>query len=95
METKHKVRSIEGSDAEEAKEEMNTKHNYRLTGLIIGRIRTERGISQVSLPGGQARRSVTGNDRERRQESANADILRRNLSAEGMRLSKLISHGRE
>ena len=29
VETKHKIRGIKGSDAEEAKEEMNTRHNYR------------------------------------------------------------------
>lgn len=65
-------------------------YNYRITGQVIGRIRTQREISQEVLSGlsGIARSHLAMI--ETGSKNANVDTLWRIAAALGMRLSELI-----
>lgn len=65
-------------------------YNYRITGQIIGRIRTQRGMSQEVLSGlsGVARSHLTMI--ETGSKNANVDTLWRIAEALDMKLSDLI-----
>lgn len=66
------------------------EYNYRITGQVIGRIRTERGISQEVLSGlsGVARSHLAMI--ETGSKNANVDTLWKIASALDMQLSELI-----
>ncbi len=65
------------------------EYNYKVTGLVIGRLRTERGMSQEVLSGlaGIARSHLAMIEGGRK--NANVDTLWRIAAAMNMRLSKL------
>ena len=66
------------------------EYNSRITGQVIGRIRTQRGLSQETLSGlsGMARSHLAMIETGRK--CANVDTLWRIAAALDMRLSELI-----
>ena len=64
-------------------------YNFRITGMVIGRLRAQRGMSQEVLSGlsGISRSHLGGIETGRK--NPNVDTLWRIASAMGMRLSEL------
>ena len=69
----------------------NMKYDYRITGQVIGRLRTERGMSQELLSGlAGIERSHLGKI-ENGYKNASVDTLWRIADALGVKLSELIA----